>query len=280
MQHHVDLIIVSYNSNGRIFSCINSICQHTSYPYQLIVVDNNSSDGTANQLKKDKGLRLVALNKNIGYAGGANRGINAGNGDYIFILNQDIIVTHGWLEPLVQCLKSSPSIAVVGPKMITPDGRIASAGVVGTELNPKLRGFLEPDRPDRYNKVESCVSVLGACYGIKRSLLPVIGYFDESFFMYFEETDYSFRVRSLGYQVVYCPLSCIYHDMRWEQRNHAASAEMFARSQEIFNRKWQNRLRSRTHSNANHDWRGSRISSKKNYSICKGCTYSVIVPEI
>ena len=238
MGNQADLIIVSYNSKHELQNCIRSIREYTTYPYRLIVVDNNSTDGSVELLRSYSNIKLIALKTNRGYGAGANQGIKAGNGEFIFILNSDLIVTPGWLEPLVKCLKSNPKAAVVGPKMLTPDGRIAGAGVVGTEAHPNLRGFMEPNQQDLYNTTESCVSVSGACYGIKRSLLPVNGFFDESFFMFFEETDYSYRVRAHGYEVIYCPKSCIYHDMKWEQRNHTALGRLFEHSRIIFEHKW------------------------------------------
>lgn len=243
MVNKADLIIVNYNSKADLQNCIRSIREYTTFPYQIIVVDNNSTDGSKELLRSYHDLKLIALNTNRGYGAGANQGIRAGNGEYIFIMNPDLILTPGWLEPLVECLRSKPKAAVVGPKMLTTDGRIAGAGVVGTEAHPHLRSFLEPDRPNLYNNIENCVSVSGACYGIKRSLLPVIGLFDESFFMFFEETDYSYRLRALGYDVVYCPQSCIYHNMKWEQRDHASLGKLFECSRIIFEHKWRHLFR-------------------------------------
>ena len=240
----VDLVIVSYNNRDSIARLLESIREHTRLNHRIIVVDNSSTDGTLEYLQKQKDISLLALDQNLGYGAAANRGIKQGQSKYIMVMNSDLILTPGWLEPLIACLRS-PRVAVVGPRMITPEGQLAGAGVIGTESCNHLRGFLKTDHPALFQERENCVSVSGACYGIKRSLLPILGYFDEDFFLYFEETDYSFRARDKGYSVVYCPESCIYHDLRWEERNHRELYRHYCLSRQIFEKKWSHKLERR-----------------------------------
>lgn len=234
----VDLVIVSYNSWQDVKRCLESIRRHTPAPYHIIVVDNYSTDKTVAYLKSQSDITSIYLPHNQGYAAAVNRGLKEGEGDYIFLLNQDIIVTPGWLEPLLYSFEKNPQVAVVGPKLITPEGLIAGAGVVGTVSKHHIRGFLEPDVEGRYEEEEECLSISGACYGIRRNLLSEIGLFDESFFLYFEETDYSLRAQKKGYRVLYCPKSLVYHDMQWEKRDHKALNITFQESQSIFQNKW------------------------------------------
>lgn len=233
-----DLIIVNYNSWEDLERCIKSIKDHTPVPHHIIVVDNNSTDGSREYLEREEGIRTIFLPSNKGYATAANRGIKEGSGNFIFIMNPDTIVTPGWLEPLIHTFKKNPKAGVVGPKLLTPEGLDAGAGVVGTVSNHHIRCFLQPHNPHRFLEEEECLSISGACYGIRRSLLPKIGLFDESFFLYFEETDYSLRVQKKGYQVIYCPHSLVYHDMRWEERDHKTLSKRFNHSRSLFEKKW------------------------------------------
>lgn len=233
-----DLIIVNYNSRRDLERCIKSIKDYTLTPHHIIVVDNNSTDGSREFLEREESITSIFLSANKGYASAANRGIKEGDGEFIFIMNPDIIVTEKWLEPLVRSFKNNPKAGVVGPKLLTPEGLNAGAGVVGTVSNHHIRGFLQRHNPHQFTEEEECLSISGACYGIRRSLLPKIGLFDESFFLYFEETDYSLRAKKHGYQVIFCPLSLVYHDLRWEKRDHKTLSKRFNRSRGIFEKKW------------------------------------------
>jgi GT2 family glycosyltransferase len=123
-------------------------------------------------------------------------------------MNSDLEVAPGWLSSLVNCIKSSDDIAIVGPKLVNERGLIVGAG---TGFDFKLRGWLKPEDDPVFNRQVDVLSVCGACYSIKRELLIELGYFDERYFFYFEELDYSFNAIYHGYRVVYCPESKVYH---------------------------------------------------------------------
>ncbi|MCI0184442.1 glycosyltransferase family 2 protein [Sulfoacidibacillus ferrooxidans] len=236
----IDLVIVNYNTKSMLFQCLQSIAAHTSIPHEIIVVDNGSTDGSVQALRhvNSDHLIVIANNHNKGYAKACNQGIVAGSSPYILLLNSDVMVTEQWLEPLLHCMKSDPRIAVVGPKMIDEHGRITGAGVVGTEAHHVPRGLLERDEPGKYDQQEDCLSVCGAAYLIRRDLLGELGLFDEHYFFYFEETDYSFHARHQGYRVVYCPQSTIYHLMGQSCNDHGKLRSMFEESERYFKKKW------------------------------------------
>ncbi len=205
----VDLVIINYNTLSYLKDCIKSIKDNTDIPYQIIVVDNGSKDGSKEYLRKEQDIKFIDNQTNYGYARACNQGIYAGQGEYIVLLNSDIVVTEGWLEPLIK-IAEGKDVAVVGPKMVNKEGLIVGVGVDSlTDFHP--RGWKETDGPGVYDQVEEVISVGGACYLIKRSLLPILGLFDEGYFFYFEELDYSLRAREKGYKVFYCPDSKIIH---------------------------------------------------------------------
>ena len=240
MDTAVDLIVISFNTRQLVLDCLRSIRAHTQVTNHIILVDNGSSDGTVEAVRGlgFKDMTIVANARNAGYAKACNQGIHAGSSPYIVLMNSDVVVTPGWLSPLIACMQSDPQIAVVGPKMVDRAGRITGAGIVGTNARHYPRGLLEPDRPGIYEDQEDCISVTGAAYLIRRDLLATLGMFDENYFFYFEETDYSFQARSKGFRVVYCPQSRIYHLMGRSCQDHAYLRALFEHSERYFHRKW------------------------------------------
>lgn len=239
MSHHVDLIIVNYNTRFHLEQCIRMLQKNTFYPYQLIVIDNASTDDSQEYLKKleQQGIRVIFNQDNLGTSKAWNQGIRWGSGEYILLLNPDTRVTPGWLQKMVRCAQSDSRVAVVGAKQVDQNGKIIYAGVVRKNGREVPRGRNEQDHPTKYSQPCECTTVSGACYMIKRSLLPKIGYFDERFFMYAEETDYSFRVRLLGYKVLYCPVTII-HYREGAPMNPQRRRLLRQKSDQIYNEKW------------------------------------------
>ncbi|AZR72018.1 hypothetical protein BBF96_00510 [Anoxybacter fermentans] len=239
MDNNVDIIIVNYNTCSFLKKCIKSIEEHTRYPYRLIIIDNNSKDGSKEYLDrlKQKGVTVIYNNENLGTSKAWNQGIKIGKGKYILFLNPDILVTPYWLTKMVACAESDKKIAVVGTKQVDQNGNIIYAGVIEKDGQYIFRGRGEKDEPTKYNQICDCATVSGACYLIKREYLSKIGYFDERFFMYAEETDYSYRARLLGYRVVYCPVTII-HYREGTPINPEKRYQMRQKSDKIFNEKW------------------------------------------
>ena len=236
----VDIVVVSYNCLEYLKKCINSIEQHTDYPFTLTIVDNASTDGTQEYLQTLSQVKVIINSSNRGYGQACNQGAKAGVGDFILFLNADTEATPGWLSPLVQCFQTDPRIAVVGPKLVNYDNKIVGAGVVGANAAPKLRGWLTPDGPQQFTMQMDCLSVCGAAYMIRRDLINDLGLFDEHYFFYFEETDYSYNARYKRYRVVYCPASRMYHALAASSQGKAPEElrELFTQSERYFNEKW------------------------------------------
>lgn len=239
-----DIVIVNFNTRKYLGECLDSI-RSNSGPYQdykVWVSDNGSTDNSYLEIKNRAWVSGILNRINRGYARACNQGIKSGTGRYIFLLNSDVKVTPGWLTPLIAILSSEPRIAVVGPRLVNPDGYLAGTGVVGTNARPVIRGWGEPDDPERYKQAIPVLSVCGACMGIKRSLLPVLGLFDENYFHYFEETDYCYNARFHGYQVFYCPDSEVIHHGRGSCRNFRKLSKYYRESERYFHQKWKSFL--------------------------------------
>lgn len=235
-----DLIIVSYNSKKYLSLCLNSIKDFTGAPsnYRVWVVDNASQDGSIAYIQSVTGIYPIFNRVNRGYGAACNQGILRGQGRYLVLLNSDTQVTPGWLLPLVKTFQDDSRTAVVGPRLVTPDGYIAGAGVVGTYTHPVIRGWGEPDEPWRYDKTMEVLSVSGCCMLLRRDLLPALGLFDEAYFHYFEETDYCYRARLQGFKVIYCPDSIVMHAVNGSCRNLDRLNRYYLAAKKRFYQKW------------------------------------------
>jgi GT2 family glycosyltransferase len=235
-----DLIIVNYNTKKYLSLCLKSIKDFTGAAsnYRVWVIDNASQDGSAAYIQSIPGIRRIFNRKNLGYGAACNQGILRGQGQYLVLLNSDIQVTPGWLPPLIKIFQDDPQIALVGPRLITPDGFIAGAGVVGTYTHPVIRGWGEPDEVWRYNKIQDVISISGCCMLLRRDLLKVLGLFDEQYFHYFEETDYCYRARRHGYKVIYCPDSVVIHHINGSCRNLTRLNYYYLAAKKRFYQKW------------------------------------------
>ncbi|RIV17633.1 glycosyltransferase family 2 protein [Alicyclobacillaceae bacterium I2511] len=236
----IDIVVVNFNTLSLLKECLYSIRAYTPQPHQIVVVDNGSTDGSSQLLQELHwpNLKLIANAENRGYAKACNQGIQSGEAEYVLLLNSDVQMQPGWLDPLLVCLQTDPKIAVVGPKLVDRRGRLTGAGIVGSYANHWPRALLEVDVPGKYDEVEDCISVCGAAYLMRRSVLPVLGLLDENYFFYFEETDYSFRVHQAGYRVVFCPHSRLIHLLGQSCKDHQLLRRYFEDSQAYFRKKW------------------------------------------
>lgn len=239
-EYLADIVIVNFNTRKFLAESLDSIRTHSGpYPdYRVWVVDNGSSDNSLLELKNRPWVFKIMNRQNRGYGPACNQGIKAGSGSYIFLLNSDVTVTPDWLEPLIHLLASAPDIAVVGPRLVNPEGLLVGTGVTGTNARPVIRGWGEPDEPNKYPEPAEVLSVGGACMGIKRSLLPVLGFFDEHYFHYFEETDYCYNARYHGFKVMYCPYSRVIHQVFGSCQNLRVLNEYYQKGYRYFQQKW------------------------------------------
>ncbi|MCM3270691.1 glycosyltransferase family 2 protein [Paenibacillus elgii] len=231
----IDLIIVTYNSANCIRGCIEAIQAYTPVPYTIFIVDNGSTDGTIEYVQGLHEVRLIENGQNFGYAYAANRGMASGTSATIAIMNPDVCVTSGWLHPLYELLWSNEKHAIVAPKMINSANQLVG---VGTNWDWTAPYFMYPNDPDVLQDTRACLAINGACFIIKRKLLGVLGFLDEYYFHYFEETDYCFQANYSGYTVLYCPASVVYHEYYPNPERDKAIHQYWEQSEAHFNSKW------------------------------------------
>lgn len=232
----VDIIIVNYNSHSYLKKCLQSIKKYTAYPHNIIIVDNNSTDNSKEYLATLNDIIVIYNQQNKGCAAAWNQGIKMGENRYIVLLNPDTEVTPNWLYPLVKVASANKDIAVIGTKHLNKDEGVIHAGVLEIE-GKNINRRATYDSPDTFAKPQEVSRIYGACFMIKRDLIPQLGYFDERYFLYAEETDYCLNARKKGYRVYYYPVK-IYHYEKGARIDNKKRQEMKLKSVHEIKRKW------------------------------------------
>jgi GT2 family glycosyltransferase len=210
----VSVIIVNTNELHHLKRCLPSVC-HQSYPaYEVIVVDNQSTDGSIEFIQdRFPNVRFIRSTGNLGYPGANNLGFEHAYGDYFAVLNPDTIVDHRWIEELVRALESDRSVGMATSKILLMDdsSRINACGneVSFTGLT-YCRGVNE--RESNFVSGAYVAAVSGAAFMIRRTVIEEIGAFDDLFVAYLEETDLSLRGQMAGYRSLFVPRSVVLHD--------------------------------------------------------------------
>jgi GT2 family glycosyltransferase len=208
------IIIPTWNGIEYIEDCLDSLLAQDYPEFEVIIVDNASSDGTPEWVAEHfPTVMLIRNERNLGFAGGVNVGLRAARGDVLILFNQDAAAKSGWLRAMVTGLMASPDIGVAGCKIYRWNERTVShAGIVFIDhgMNVAHRGEGEPDH-GQYSKSIDVDAVTGAAMAIKRDVLNTIGLLDEDYFFYFEDIDLCMRAHKAGYRVVYLPDAVAQH---------------------------------------------------------------------
>ncbi|MCG2809081.1 MAG: glycosyltransferase family 2 protein, partial [Candidatus Portnoybacteria bacterium] len=212
----VSVNVLTHNAIKYISNCLESILK-SNYPnYEIIVVDNNSKDGTPELIaRKFPQVKLVLSEKNLGCSGGHNLGIKQAKGDIFFFLDDDTIIHPDLIRVLVEELESSPQIGVTGPKIYSmnePDKILFAGGkidwaksdsyVLGRDLTDKELG------DDLKKEVDF---ITGCALMIKREVINKIGLFNNVYFAFYEDADLCQRAKKAGYHVIYMPFGGVWH---------------------------------------------------------------------
>ncbi|MDF1574663.1 MAG: glycosyltransferase family 2 protein [Bacteroidales bacterium] len=218
----VSIVILNWNGKRYLEQFLPALVQHSSYPgAEIVVADNGSDDGSLSFLNKEyPAIRIIELGKNFGFSGGYNRALEQVDASYVLLLNSDIEVTEGWLEPLLEQMQGDSSVAACTPKILDFKRKtfFEYAGAAGGYLDrygyPFCRGrifdHLEEDR-GQYNHASDIFWGSGACLMIRTNLYRESGGLDEQFFAHMEEIDLCWRLQRMGYRIRFVPSSRVYH---------------------------------------------------------------------
>lgn len=207
------VILVNYNGRSHLERSLPSVLSTVTPEDEVLLVDNGSTDGSAGWVaERFPTVRLVPSLTNGGFASGCNLGARHARGEYLVFLNPDTTVVPGWLDALLSPL-SDPQVALVTPCILQMDDptRINTAGnAVHLTGLAYCRGVGMP--PEAFPIPEDVAAVSGAAFAVRRDVWEALGGMDESFFLYVEDTDLSWRAWLAGYQCRFVPQPVVYHD--------------------------------------------------------------------
>jgi GT2 family glycosyltransferase len=214
------VVILNHNNRDFLERFLDSVIRH-SYPHEVVVADNGSTDGSQAFLRESfPQVKLVENGDNYGYSKGYNLALRQLNADYFVLLNSDVEVTHGWIGPVLSLMERDPWIAVCQPKLRDFHSRemFEYAGAAGGFIDklgyPFCRGRLfttiEKDE-GQYDDAREIFWASGACLFVKAKAFWHAGGLDESYFAHMEEIDLCWRLRNFGYKIYVEPASVVYH---------------------------------------------------------------------
>ena len=224
----LSIVIVSWNSCDLTLACLNSACQaagdltdNRQQDVQIILVDNGSDDGTIERVQSlYPSVTAVRLDRNVGFAAGANVGASHARGEVILFLNTDALISASACEAVLDHFDASPKTAVLGPQLMHPDGRLQnSAHAFPSLLDEFVPGWLIdwvwPGRRPAKRKLglgpRPVQAVQGAALFIRRPVFGELNGFSEAYFFYLEETDLCWRAHTLGWRVELLPAHRVVH---------------------------------------------------------------------
>ena len=220
------IIVLNYFGEKVIGETLSSLLE-LDYPqdkYEIIVVDNNSKDRSRRIVKdfrkKNRIIKYFFMDKNLGFSRGNNVGIKHARGQYVVLLNNDCIVDRHWLLELVKTALKDDKIFAVNSKIyLRSSKKIQNAGIMvfqdgyGRDIGAKVKYQSQDYENDygQYDKEQEIYAACGAASLFKKKVFEKLGYFDQDFFMYYEDVEISERARFHGYKILYCPRAITYH---------------------------------------------------------------------
>jgi N-acetylglucosaminyl-diphospho-decaprenol L-rhamnosyltransferase len=218
----VSVIVVSYQAEGDLGACLASLETHAGPDVEIVVVDNASTDGSAEHVRRAR-ARLILNAENVGFGRACNQGAATAAGRYLLFINPDAEVTPGALDALVRVLDEDAGVGIVGPRTLNEDGtpQVSFGPALGILAEWRQRRLVRGVRrrdPAALRRAEALSAtasepdwVSGSCLLISRETFEEVGGFDEGFFLYEEDVDLCVRARAAGWRVRYEPRAVVRH---------------------------------------------------------------------
>jgi GT2 family glycosyltransferase len=223
---NIAIVILNYNTRRHLEKYLPSVLEHSAGA-RVIVADNGSPDDSVDFLRAHyPNVQLLDLKQNYGFAEGYNQALRQIEADIYVILNSDVAVTAGWLQPITEAMQKDPGMAVVQPKILaweapekrSPSAMFEYAGAAGGWMDllvyPFCRGRIFTHREadqGQYDRPQECFWAAGAAFFIRADLYHAFGGFDGDYFAHNEEIDLCWRLKRAGYSVWCLPQSVVYH---------------------------------------------------------------------
>ncbi len=249
----VSICIVNWNVKALLHQCLTSIPEGAAgLTYEIIVVDNASTDGSADLLEMFPHVKWIQNRENVGFTRANNQAFAVSQGRYICLLNPDTVVSPGALSTLVAYMDAHPDVGIVGPQLRYPDGTLQPSryrfpSVMTALMESTPLAWLWPNNP--WNRRYHCGDcspheehevdwLNGACLMVRREVIDRVGNLDERFFMYSEELDLCRRAKMAGWRVMYVPQAVVvHHEGKSSEQVVVARHVHFNRSKVLYFRK-------------------------------------------
>ena len=201
--------------------CLRALNEQSYRDFEVVIIDNCSSDGSLHEIQSylqssniASRMKLVTLDRNLGFAGGNLEGLKYSDSNYIALLNTDTKPEPGWLSALVETMDNNPQVGICASKLVVYGTDIIDSA--GDGFSTLLKGFKreEGEKDSLYNEKEY---VFGACAGAalyRKKIIDELGFLDEDFFLVHEDTDLNFRTQLAGWKVLYIPTAIVHHKVR------------------------------------------------------------------
>ncbi|MBK9049680.1 MAG: glycosyltransferase family 2 protein [Chloroflexi bacterium] len=209
----VTILILNWNAQPYLSACLQSVLAQQGPTFQVWLVDNQSTDGSLEYVRSHfPQVKIIALDRNLGFAGGNNAALRQVDTPLVVLLNPDVVVEPDWLQHIIHPLVASEDVGMVGCKLFYPDGRLQHVGGIirwPQGLAGHI-GHLEHDE-GQYETMKDVPYVIAAAAAFRRSLLSNVGFLDEGYFLYYEDADWCERIRRAGLRVVVAPQARLVH---------------------------------------------------------------------
>lgn len=228
----VSIIIVNWNGEKFLEDCFNSLRSQSYKNFDVIFVDNSSTDGSLPLAKRlasalNLNVKFVELDRNAGFAAGNNEGLKYSSGQDIALLNTDTMADKEWLKNLIEAMESHPDVGICASKLVVSEENVIDSA--GDGFSTFGHAFKRGEGSPLDNFLEK-EYVLGACAGAalyRRKMIDEIMLFDKDFFLLFEDTDLNLRAQLSGWKCLYVPDAVVYHKVGGSMKNISGRAAYY-----------------------------------------------------
>jgi len=223
----ITVSIVNWNTKNELARCLKSVLAQDEAEFEVIVVDNASSDGSADMVARDfPQVTLIANDKNGGFSRAHNQTLKIAKGRYVMLVNPDTLMEeHDVLKKIVHFADENPDIGIIGPRIENPNGSLQFSArrfpTLGAGLfrrtplgklfpnNRFVKSYIMADW--KHDDIRDVDWVSGAALVARKKMIDEIGPLDPGFFMYCEDVDWAYRAKQRGWRVIYCPMAKVKH---------------------------------------------------------------------